>query len=96
MSSQLFTKTLGQGKELGMLHSWVLYSGIWQSVTAQLATYFHITLIDLSGFGKRCGITGTHHELNTVVQQLLTTAPEWPIWLGWSLSRYPLPYCNKL
>ncbi|WP_295877263.1 malonyl-ACP O-methyltransferase BioC [uncultured Zhongshania sp.] len=71
--------------ELVLLHGWASDSDVWRSVIPALRRHFHITLIDLPGFG-RSEICQVDTDVKSIVEQLLSVLPERAIYCGWSLG----------
>jgi malonyl-CoA O-methyltransferase len=71
--------------ELVLLHGWASDSEIWRSLIPALRRYFHITLIDLPGFGRSVACDVGVNAADTI-QQLLPVLPESAIYCGWSLG----------
>ncbi|WP_269619760.1 malonyl-ACP O-methyltransferase BioC [Zhongshania sp. BJYM1] len=75
----------GDATELVLLHGWASDSEIWRSVIPALRKHFHITLIDLPGFGRSAGCP-SDTSAEEIIEQLLTMLPASAIYCGWSLG----------
>ncbi|NVJ67111.1 MAG: pimeloyl-ACP methyl ester esterase BioH [Gammaproteobacteria bacterium] len=80
-----YIESHGQGQNLVLLHGWGLHSGIWELLLADLSQHFRVHLIDLPGFG-RSPIPSAEYDLDLLVEQVLSVAPEQAHYLGWSLG----------
>lgn len=72
------------GPELVMLHGWGLSSAIWQPLLDALQPHYRLTLIDLPGLGRSRALAQT--SIDSLLETLLSQAPERALWLGWSLG----------
>lgn len=85
MTATLYSKTVGKGPTMVMLHGWGWNSQIWEPLLPELSQYFQLVLIDLPGFGQSpLNITNYTYEL--IAPLLLEIVPNPAIWLGWSLG----------
>ena len=82
--TKLAYKIIGQGPELVFLHGWGMHSEIWQPVLPRLAAHYRLTLIDLPGHGRSCGVAVD--SFDEVVDRLLEVVPDRAGWIGWSLG----------
>ena len=73
----------GDAAELVLLHGWASDSRIWQPLLPRLRQHFHITLIDLPGFGR--SVDGPL-AIDALIDTLLPMLPERALYLGWSLG----------
>ncbi len=71
--------------ELVLLHGWGMSSDIWQPLLPELSRRYSLTLIDLPGLGRSPALAEPL-TLSSVVDALLSAAPETANWLGWSLG----------
>ena len=71
--------------ELVLLHGWASDSEIWRSLVPALRRHFHVTLVDLPGFGRSAACE-FHRDPALVIKQLLPILPESAIYCGWSLG----------
>lgn len=71
--------------ELVLLHGWGMHSLVWDEVMSELLTRFHVTVVDLPGFG-RSPMPGGNYNLEYLVEHVLACAPEKAVWVGWSLG----------
>jgi pimeloyl-[acyl-carrier protein] methyl ester esterase len=80
----VYCERLGDGPELVLVHGWGLHGGIWDSLPAQLARRFRVTVVDLPGHGRSpAPAAGT---LAGFVAQLAALVERPAMWLGWSLG----------
>jgi len=70
---------------LVLLHGWAVNSLIWNPVLDQLRERYQITLLDLPGYGDQINYNG-QYDIQTVVANVLSRAPEVANWVGWSLG----------
>lgn len=99
--NRLFTRTVGAGPDLVLLHGWGLHSGVWNGIAGRLALRFRLTLVDLPGYGRSMSAAPSaavrggdgwgddmdaHSYLDAAVTQLAEVAPPRASWLGWSLG----------
>lgn len=81
----LWWQTVGTGNcHLVLLHGWGLNAEVWNCITGELASQFTLHLVDLPGFGRSRGFGAMSVE--EMAQQVLDAAPQYAIWLGWSLG----------
>lgn len=80
-----YRESLGEGKDIVLLHGWGLHSGIWQFLAQDLKDNYRVHLIDLPGFG-RSPIPSDDYDLELLTEQVLSVAPENAIYVGWSLG----------
>lgn len=79
------TGQVPQLRHLVLLHGWGLHSLIWDNVIPSLLQTFHVTVVDLPGFG-RSPVPGGDYTLDYLVEHVLAVVPEKALWLGWSLG----------
>lgn len=70
---------------LVLLHGWGVNSNVWNGVIPSLEEMFHVTTIDLPGYGSQVDQPPTE-SLSDMVDAALSHAPESAIWCGWSLG----------
>ncbi|MFP9228972.1 pimeloyl-ACP methyl ester esterase BioH [Pectobacterium cacticida] len=81
----LYWQTEGSGRrDLVLLHGWGLNAQVWQSLVARLAPHFRLHRVDLPGYGRSQGFGPM--SLGDMAEQVLRSAPECAVWLGWSLG----------
>lgn len=71
--------------ELVLLHGWASDSEIWRSLVPALRRHFHVTLVDLPGFGRSAACE-FHRDPALVIKQLLPILPDSAVYCGWSLG----------
>ncbi len=81
----IWSRTLGSGPDLMLLHGWGMNSAVWGPLLGQLTERFRVTLLELPGHG------GSDYDparpgLADWTAACLAAAPERAIWLGWSLG----------
>lgn len=84
MTQALHITSVGQGRDLVLLHGWGLNSAAWQGVLPLLTPYFTVHLVDLPGFGDSPVLP--EHNLTSLAQAVLEKAPKEAVWVGWSLG----------
>lgn len=84
MTQELHITSVGQGRDLVLLHGWGLNSAAWQGVLPLLEPYFTVHLIDLPGFGDSPPLA--EHNLKALAHAVLAKAPKEAVWVGWSLG----------
>jgi pimeloyl-[acyl-carrier protein] methyl ester esterase len=82
---KLHTETIGRGADLFLVHGWCLHSGIWDSVLPELTLNYRVTRVDLPGHGLSREVP-MPTTLPALAQLLVEAAPQYAIWLGWSLG----------
>lgn len=79
----LYTNTIGQGKDLVLLHGWGFNSDLFNSLVVRYKTQYRITVIDLPGHARSSSVAGGINEWCDAIIKIL---PKNPILLGWSLG----------
>jgi pimeloyl-[acyl-carrier protein] methyl ester esterase len=77
MKTPLTKRTLGQGKNIVLLHGWGVNSVVWQGISKPLQEHFRVTYIDLPGFGQNAQHLPEDYDLTNVadlVSQCLPTS----------------------
>ncbi len=80
--SPLHIESIGQGKDVIMLHGWGMNSAVFTPLHAQLSD-FRVHYVDLPGYGHSQPKAGT---INDWVELIAQNTPKESIWLGWSLG----------
>lgn len=81
----LWTKTLGQGSRLVLVHGWGFDSAVWADLIAPLAERFRVTLLDLPGHGASRSVSMPDNLSS--LSSMLACAVKGPAhWVGWSLG----------
>ena len=70
---------------LVLLHGWAVNSLIWNPILDQLKDRYEVTVVDLPGYGAQKNYDGDY-DIQTVVADVLSRAPEVANWIGWSLG----------
>lgn len=82
----IYVETLGEGRDLVMLHGWGMHGGVWNPVKALLARRFRLHLVDLPGFGHSADEMPTPYGLRQLVEELAHAVPQNIMLCGWSLG----------
>lgn len=80
----LHRDTAGTGRELVLLHGWGMNLAVWESLRADLATHYRLTVIELPGHGASpaCAVA----DPAIWAAACLSAAPPRAHWIGWSLG----------
>ena len=70
---------------LVLLHGWAVNSRIWNLILDQLRARYEVMILDLPGYGTQTDYDGDY-DLDSVVEDVLSRAPETANWIGWSLG----------
>lgn len=82
--SGLHVRTMGEGRDLVLLHGWGFHSGAWEDVAPALARRYRVHLVDLPGHG---GSAECHVEaFDDAAAEVARCIPEGSIVVGWSLG----------
>lgn len=79
----LYSRTIGTGPDLVLLHGWGFNSELFNNLVEQHKGQFRITMIDLPGHGRSNDING---GLDEWCDEIIKVMPRNPILLGWSLG----------
>ncbi|MCL9780325.1 pimeloyl-ACP methyl ester esterase BioH [Vibrio sp. S4M6] len=82
--SSLHWQSMGEGKDIVLLHGWGMNGAVWQQTADQLSQSFRVHVVDLPGYGHSQALTAL--DLDSISKLLLNQAPAKAIWLGWSLG----------
>jgi pimeloyl-[acyl-carrier protein] methyl ester esterase len=83
----LATKTIGQGRDIVLIHGWGADSRIWQAWAKQTFLGYRLTFIDLPGHGNSPELGADDTQIADSWQNaLLAVMPENAIVVGWSLG----------
>ncbi|MDU0353248.1 pimeloyl-ACP methyl ester esterase BioH [Paraglaciecola aquimarina] len=101
MSVKLNFSTVGQGKDIVLLHGWGVNSGVWQPLLPYLQDDYRVTLVDIPGFGVNQKILPSPYNLQTVAALIAEQIPSNSSLIGWSLGgliaqQIALSYPEKL
>ncbi len=80
----LHIESLGQGRDLVLLHGWGMHGGVWHPVKENLAARFRLHIVDLPGFGESTTIAP--YTLPHLVEVIAAQVPEKIALCGWSLG----------
>lgn len=80
----LYLEQQGSGPEMVLLHGWGLHGGVWAPVREALAAHFHLTVVDLPGFGR--SDPPAEFSLPALAAAVGAEVPAGAVWLGWSLG----------
>ncbi|MFT5313240.1 MAG: pimeloyl-[acyl-carrier protein] methyl ester esterase [Paraglaciecola sp.] len=86
MKTPLRKRTVGQGKDIVLLHGWGVNSGVWQAISEPLQKHFRVTYIDLPGCGLNAQCLPENYDLASVADLVSQCLPTPCILLGWSLG----------
>lgn len=84
-SRTLFSRTVGTGPDLVLVHGWGLNADVWDETAEALAEHHRVTVVDLPGYGRSPPAEG-EYSLALLADQLAGTVPQRATWLGWSLG----------
>ncbi len=84
MANKLFSRVMGNGPDLVMVHGWGMSSAVWLEFAEALSKNYRVTCFDLPGHGFSSPIDS--FNLDSIAETLLAQAPERACWLGWSLG----------
>lgn len=79
----LYSRTIGTGKNLVLLHGWGFNGDLFNPLIEQCKNQYRITIIDLPGHGRSDNVEGGIEEWCDSIIKIL---PDNPILLGWSLG----------
>lgn len=79
----LYSRTIGTGKNLILLHGWGFNADLFNSLVDQYKDQYRITVIDLPGHGRSDDVRGGLQEW---CDEIIKILPKNPILLGWSLG----------
>lgn len=81
---RLNVESLGQGRDLALLHGWGMHSGVWRETALELARDFRVHLVDLPGHGRSrdCEL----RDLNEVTRAIAERFPDSVHVSAWSLG----------
>ncbi len=96
-SSSLHIESIGQGREIVMLHGWGVNSAVFTPLHSALSQY-RVHYVDLPGFGHSATIEG---DIDSWVDAIADRLTNEAIWVGWSLgglvaTRAALRYPNQV
>ncbi len=81
----MHVETLGQGRDIVLVHGWGLHGGVWRELAERLALSFRVLLPDLPGHGRSPAANGDF-TLADVVAELQGHMAAPAVWVGWSLG----------
>lgn len=81
----LAVTTIGDGRDLVLLHGWAMHSGIFEPLTQRLASRFRLHLVDLPGHGHNPAFESGALDPAACASAIAHVTPA-AIWLGWSLG----------
>lgn len=70
--------------ELVLLHGWGIGSDIWRPCLGYLRRHYHITLVDLPGFGRSEHVA--YRDCRSLLTHLLKHLPDRAIYMGFSMG----------
>lgn len=77
--------SIGQGRDLVLIHGWAMHGGIFTPLVDQLKDRFCMHLVDLPGHGASRKFTSGALDPATLARQITEQTPP-AAWLGWSLG----------
>lgn len=80
----LYTRQLGTGPDLVLLHGWGMNAAVWEPLAAGLSERFRLTVMELPGHGGSA--PAERADLTEWTRLCLAAAPASAHWLGWSLG----------
>lgn len=75
----------GAARHLVLLPGWGMHGGVFVDLLPALCERFHVSVIDLPGFGDNAGVDGGG-SLESLAAAVADAAPLQASWLGWSLG----------
>ncbi len=81
----LYIESIGQGRDLVMIHGWGMNSAVWAALVEPLSARYRLHLIDMPGHGHSAYDPG-YTDLDRWVDAVMQVAPENAVWAGWSLG----------
>jgi pimeloyl-[acyl-carrier protein] methyl ester esterase len=81
----LHLETVGQGRDLVLIHGWGMNSAVWSALVAPLAESYRLHLIDMPGHGHS-SYDPSCSTLDQWLDGVMQVAPERAVWIGWSLG----------
>lgn len=85
LDAGLYTRSVGEGPELVLVHGWGLNADVWDETAAVLAARHRVTVLDLPGYG-RSPLGERPYTLGGLVEALAQAVPRRATWVGWSLG----------
>ncbi len=86
MTRPLYVEQTGSGRDLFLLHGWMMNSRCWDGLAMQLESRFRLTRVDLPGHGGSLRSSYSFEDPDRLLAHLLELAPEGAVWVGWSLG----------
>lgn len=83
--SAIFSKSVGAGPELVLLHGWGMNADVWDGIVPVLAETHHVTCVDLPGHGRSMPANGSY-ALAAQAAVVARALPKQCVLLGWSLG----------
>lgn len=80
----LHIETVGQDRDVALIHGWGMHGGVWTEVRDQLARDYRVHVVDLPGMGFSKPIAP--YDLQHLADGLATELPDNLALLGWSLG----------
>lgn len=81
----LYTRSVGQGPELVLVHGWGLNADVWDELANELARRHRVTVVDLPGYG-RSPLGDEPYTLAALAAAMAHAVPRPATWIGWSLG----------
>ncbi|WP_448547002.1 pimeloyl-ACP methyl ester esterase BioH [Thalassotalea fusca] len=86
MAHHLHFSSQGSGTPLVFIHGWGLNAGVWQPTVEALSDQFHVTTVDLPGFGTNVAHTISPYSLDSVTELISQVIDQPAVIVGWSLG----------
>jgi pimeloyl-[acyl-carrier protein] methyl ester esterase len=77
--------TIGQGRDLVLIHGWAMHDGIFAPLVDLLSPHFRLHLVDLPGHGNNRAYAPGSLDPLVVARSIANVTPT-AIWIGWSLG----------
>ncbi|RJG51582.1 pimeloyl-ACP methyl ester esterase BioH [Motilimonas pumila] len=87
MAAAIHIESVGQGRDLVLLHGWGLNNAVWQGLVPLLSPYFRLHMVDLPGFGDSEQLPQQDlQSIANVVAANISQLTDDAVWLGWSMG----------
>ena len=84
--SALHIEQTGHGRDLFLIHGWMMNQHCWDTVARQFKDHYCLTMVDLPGHGGSLQSIYSLSRPEQLLDGLLEAAPKNAIWLGWSIG----------
>ncbi len=86
MRTTLHTEQTGRGRDVFLIHGWMMNGRCWSEVITRFKDRFRLTTVDLPGHGGSLQSPYSLSRPERLLAGLLELAPRNAIWIGWSLG----------